>query len=101
MSGGFAAACRWRSCARPPSGSLRRTCFRLATAGAGYLPPMAGDVLLLAGAVALAMMLGVWLLSLARGDASIVDSFWGLGFVLIAWVSFAVGDGWETRGLLV
>jgi len=57
--------------------------------------------MLVAGAVALAMMLGVWLLSLALGDASIVDSFWGVGFVLIAWATFAVGDGWETRGVLV
>src|SRR6266404_4565892 len=31
-----------------------------------------------------ALMLGVWLLSLVKKDASIVDTFWGLGFVLIA-----------------
>jgi steroid 5-alpha reductase family enzyme len=61
----------------------------------------AGDVMLLAGATALGMMIAVWILSLALSDASIVDSFWGLGFVLIAWVSYLAGDGWEPRGLLV
>jgi steroid 5-alpha reductase family enzyme len=61
----------------------------------------AGDVMLLAGAAALGMMIVVWILSLALRDASIVDGFWGLGFVLIAWVSYVAGDGWEPRGLLV
>jgi steroid 5-alpha reductase family enzyme len=61
----------------------------------------AGGVMLAAGAVALGLMIGVWVLSLLLKDASIVDSFWGLGFVLIAWVTYAVGDGWQTRGLLV
>jgi steroid 5-alpha reductase family enzyme len=40
-----------------------------------------------------AMMLAAWLLSLARRDASVVDAFWGMGFVLVAWVSYAVGPG--------
>lgn len=31
------------------------------------------------------LMTAVWLLSLAKRDASIVDVFWGLGFVLLAW----------------
>jgi steroid 5-alpha reductase family enzyme len=46
-------------------------------------------------------MLGVWLLSLALRDASIVDIWWGLGFALVAWIGFAAGDGWEPRRLLV
>jgi steroid 5-alpha reductase family enzyme len=60
-----------------------------------------GEVMLVAGAVALGLMVTVWLLSVAMRNASIVDSFWGLGFVLIAWATFAVGDGWRPRGLLV
>jgi steroid 5-alpha reductase family enzyme len=32
-------------------------------------------------------MVCVWLLSLPLRDASIVDVFWGLGFVAIAWLS--------------
>ncbi|NIQ90827.1 MAG: hypothetical protein GWN93_18185, partial [Deltaproteobacteria bacterium] len=34
------------------------------------------------------MMFAVWLLSLIKRDASIVDVFWGLGFVVVAWLTF-------------
>lgn len=37
----------------------------------------------------LAVMTGLWLLSLARRDASIVDPFWGMGFILVAWFDLA------------
>ena len=47
------------------------------------------------------LMLCVWLLSLVRKDASIVDTFWGLGFVLIAAVCCAIGEGYETRRILI
>jgi steroid 5-alpha reductase family enzyme len=53
-----------------------------------------------AAAVA-ALMISVWMLSLIRRDASIVDIFWGIGFVLIAAVSCAVGDGYSGRKFLV
>ncbi|RCS56163.1 DUF1295 domain-containing protein [Bremerella cremea] len=44
--------------------------------------------LLLVNAVTIAgCMLALWLLSLWLKDASIVDIFWGLGFVVVAWVS--------------
>jgi steroid 5-alpha reductase family enzyme len=52
-------------------------------------------------AVTAALMLGVWLLSLVKKDASIVDTFWGLGFVLIAAVSCAIGEGYEMRRILI
>lgn len=39
-------------------------------------------------AAVLGMMTLVWLVSLVRTDVSIVDPFWGLGFVLVASVSF-------------
>ena len=54
--------------------------------------------ILLAGlAAAGAAMTLVWLASLARRDASIVDIFWGLGFVLLGWLYFWHGaqDGWR------
>lgn len=35
--------------------------------------------------VALALTTVVWLASLVKRDASIIDSFWGLGFVTLAW----------------
>ncbi len=43
----------------------------------------------------------LWLLSLLLRDASIVDIFWGLGFVLVAWVSSATNDVTTTREVLV
>ena len=62
---------------------------------------MTSTVLLAGAATAIGLMVLVWLASLALRDASIVDSFWGLGFVAIAWVCFAVGDGAHGRRLLL
>ncbi len=47
----------------------------------------------------LAVMVTLWLVSLALADSSIVDLFWGLGFVLVAWLSVA-RLGASPRGLL-
>jgi steroid 5-alpha reductase family enzyme len=47
------------------------------------------------------LMLSVWLLSVAKRDASIVDVFWGLGFVLIAHIACELGAGYSGRKLLV
>jgi steroid 5-alpha reductase family enzyme len=52
------------------------------------------------GAVVVFMVL-VWLISVVRRDASIVDVFWGLGFVLVTWLTFARADGYLGRRLLV
>ena len=46
------------------------------------------------------LMFGVWLLSLVRRDAGIVDVFWGLGFILVAWVSWYRADA-NDRSLLL
>lgn len=44
----------------------------------------------------------VWAVSLARKDASIVDIFWGLGFVILAVMyNLAVSEGFEPRQTLV
>lgn len=48
-----------------------------------------------------ALMLVAWAVSLVRRDASIVDIFWGLGFVLVAWIAFGVGDGDAGRSWLI
>ncbi|MEK6285194.1 MAG: DUF1295 domain-containing protein [Acidobacteriota bacterium] len=47
------------------------------------------------------LMLSVWLLSLIKKDASIVDIFWGLGFVLIAVVCYATTNGYPDRKVLI
>jgi steroid 5-alpha reductase family enzyme len=53
-----------------------------------------------AGAI-LAAMLALWLLSIPLRDASIVDIFWGPGFALAAWVSFALAEGVPARKWLI
>ena len=58
-------------------------------------------VMLITLAVTAVLMLGVWVLSLIRKDASIVDVFWGLGFVLIAAVCYTIAAGYSGRKLLV
>jgi steroid 5-alpha reductase family enzyme len=47
------------------------------------------------------LMVIVWLLSLVKKDASIVDTFWGLGFVLIAAVCYAITGGYHQRKVLI
>lgn len=61
----------------------------------------AGRILVTSLALTAVLMTSVWLLSLAQRDASIVDIFWGLGFVLIAHVACALGGGYAGRKLLV
>ncbi|MGB1824769.1 MAG: DUF1295 domain-containing protein, partial [Ilumatobacteraceae bacterium] len=39
-----------------------------------------------------ALMVGTWLVSLVLRNASIVDITWGLGFVVVAWVSALRAD---------
>ncbi len=58
---------------------------------------------LLAATAALiaAAMLGLWALSLALRDVSIVDVFWGLGFVLVAHYARATTAGYAPRAALV
>lgn len=46
-------------------------------------------------------MIAVWVLSVVLKNASIADTFWGLGFVLVAWITFAGGDGYLWRRLLI
>jgi steroid 5-alpha reductase family enzyme len=46
-----------------------------------------------AGLVILGLMTFVWLLSLVLKNTSIVDIFWGSGFVLTSWVYFALTPG--------
>jgi len=55
---------------------------------------MAVAELFTANATLIAGCMGsLWLLSLVLRDASIVDVFWGLGFVAVGCLSFAVTDG--------
>jgi steroid 5-alpha reductase family enzyme len=42
-----------------------------------------------------------WFISLAYRNVTIVDSLWGMGFVLIAWLTFFMSDGFYDRRLLM
>ena len=65
------------------------------------MPDELALVLLSCGGVVLALMLVSWVISVVLKDASIVDIVWGFGFVVVAWVAFATGDGYEGRKLLI
>ena len=57
---------------------------------------------LTAGGVVLGLMVLLWLLSLALRNSSIVDIFWGTGFVIVVWAAFALGsDGYMPRKILL
>jgi steroid 5-alpha reductase family enzyme len=59
-------------------------------------------VYLLAGGVILGLMILLWLLSVALRNSSIVDIFWGTGFVVVAWTAFLLTpDGFLPRKLLL
>jgi steroid 5-alpha reductase family enzyme len=51
-------------------------------------------------AVAVLMTIG-WLVSLPGRNVTVVDSLWGLGFVVTAWVTFSLTDGYAGRRWLV
>ena len=42
-----------------------------------------------------------WAISLVRKNVTIADSFWGLGFILIAWLTFFQTDGFMLRKLIL
>lgn len=51
--------------------------------------------------VSLGAMTTVWVLSLVLRNASIVDSFWGPGFVVLAATAPFIAGGWSWRSLLM
>lgn len=60
-----------------------------------------GSTLALDAGVTLGLMVALWALSVAVKDTSIVDIFWGTGFVIVAWVAYAAGDGGGPRRTLL
>jgi steroid 5-alpha reductase family enzyme len=59
------------------------------------------QILAQAGLTILIFMTSLWVVSLIRKDASIVDIFWGLGFILTGAVYFRLTDGFPARKALV
>jgi steroid 5-alpha reductase family enzyme len=62
---------------------------------------MTATVMLASAAAALGLFTAVWIISLLVHDASVVDIFWGLGFVVIAWVCAVAGHGDRDRRVLL
>lgn len=60
---------------------------------AGLLAAEAGLVL--------ALVTALWAVSVALKDTSIVDIFWGSGFVVVAWAAYVLGEGSADRRLLL
>lgn len=65
------------------------------------MPDELGLMLLSTAGAVVGLMVLTWLISVIARDASIVDIAWGFGFVVVAWVAFAVGDGFDGRKILI
>ena len=60
------------------------------------------EVYIIGFAVVMACMVLLWLLSLKLKNSSIVDIFWGSGFVIAAWLYFILSpDGLPARKILI
>ncbi|HEY4259577.1 MAG TPA: DUF1295 domain-containing protein [Schlesneria sp.] len=64
------------------------------------MPPFAQTLLINFGCL-IAVMVMIWVVSLVRRDASIIDPFWGTGFVIVAWLSCAWNHATDPRSLLL
>lgn len=42
-----------------------------------------------------------WLISLNRKNVTIADSMWGVGFIIITWLTFMLGDGYLWRKVII
>lgn len=58
-------------------------------------------ILVMNFALVAGLTFGLWLVSLLLRDASIVDIFWGLGFVVVAWASFLAVGSYSPRSWLI
>jgi steroid 5-alpha reductase family enzyme len=59
------------------------------------------ELLKITGGVILAMMIILWLVSLIVRNASIVDIFWGIGFVVVVWIGYYFASGYLPRKQLI
>jgi len=58
-------------------------------------------VMLVNLAVVIKLMVVGWLCSLVLRNVTVVDSLWGLGFVIVAWLTFFLSDGYAGRRWLL
>lgn len=55
------------------------------------------NLFITAGFVILVLMILLWFISLALKNASIVDIFWGIGFIIVTWVAYKLSSGYLPR----
>jgi steroid 5-alpha reductase family enzyme len=60
------------------------------------MSPLAQTLLISLGSIA-GLMIALWLVSLARRDASIIDPFWGAGFAVVAWITGGLNGPHQAR----
>jgi steroid 5-alpha reductase family enzyme len=60
-----------------------------------------GGLLAVEAGLVLMLVTALWAVSVALRDTSIVDIFWGSGFVVVAWTAFLLVDGSRDRRLLL
>jgi len=60
-----------------------------------------GTTLLITLAAIMLSMFALWLASLVRRDASLVDPFWGFGFVVVAWLAWLLNSPTTSRATLL
>jgi steroid 5-alpha reductase family enzyme len=63
--------------------------------------PIEWSLLLWNLSAVMGFMIAVWVLSVVIKNAGIADTFWGLGFVLVAWITFLGAEGYMGRRLLI
>jgi steroid 5-alpha reductase family enzyme len=59
------------------------------------------ELLAVEAGLVLALVSALWAVSVVLEDTSIVDVFWGSGFVVVAWAAYLLGDGSADRRLLL
>src|SRR5829696_411820 len=60
------------------------------------------NAFLFGGAVILGLMILLWYVSLALKNSSIVDLFWGVGFIVVSWLTFKLApQGYLPRRQLI
>ncbi|HPF07267.1 MAG TPA: DUF1295 domain-containing protein, partial [Spirochaetota bacterium] len=59
------------------------------------------QILLINIAAVIIMEIAGWLFSLKRNNVTIADSLWGLGFIIIAWLTFYQSDGFLWRKVII
>jgi len=59
------------------------------------------ELIKITGFVILGLLVALWLISVLLKNASIVDIFWGIGFIIVTWIAFKFSQGYLPRKQLI